>query len=137
MDSTKTLDLLIADYERVRGQIQELNNQSDELKAAIIGIVGSKPEGTLSKSFDNLTVSTTASITRTINDKALCESKERLIASLGRDTFDELFTYKPRLNLSAFRKLKSEQLIELMPIVTAKQGATSLKIKLNEATNDR
>ncbi|UKA12955.1 hypothetical protein [Photobacterium damselae] len=127
MDS-KLLDL-IAKFEAKKQEKESITKEIDAIKLDILGIVGHKREGSETHKIGQLKVVTKGTITRSVNKEKLCELNASLRAKLGGGTIDELFTYKPILNLSAFRKLAPSDQMELSEIITTKDGPATLTIQ--------
>ena len=87
---------------QLKGEKQDIQNQIDECQAALIEIVGIKDEGSQSFHTDRYLVGTTQGITRTLDRTEVLKLADRL----PEDTYKNLFTWKPALDLANYRALR-------------------------------
>lgn len=96
------IDALADRIVQLKGEKQDIQNQIDECQAALIEIVGIKDEGSQSFHTDRYLVGTTQGITRTLNRTEVLKLADRL----PEDTYKNVFTWKPALDLANYRALK-------------------------------
>ena len=87
---------------QLKGEKQDIQNQIDECQAALIEIVGIKDEGSQSFHTDRYLVGTTQGITRTLDRTEVLKLADRL----PEDTYKNVFTWKPALDLANYRALR-------------------------------
>jgi hypothetical protein len=96
------IDALSDRIVQLKGEKQDIQNQIDECQAALIEIVGIKEEGSQSFHTDRYLVGTTQGITRTLDRTEVLKLADRL----PEDTYKNVFTWKPALDLANYRALK-------------------------------
>lgn len=96
------IDALADRIVQLKGEKQDIQNQIDECQAALIEIVGIKDEGSQSFHTDRYLVGTTQGITRTLDRTEVLKLADRL----PEDTYKNVFTWKPALDLANYRALK-------------------------------
>lgn len=96
------IDALADRIVQLKGEKQDIQNQIDECQDALIEIVGIKDEGSQSFHTDRYLVGTTQGITRTLDRTEVLKLADRL----PEDTYKNVFTWKPALDLSNYRALK-------------------------------
>lgn len=96
------IDALADRIVQLKGEKQDIQNQIDECQAALIEIVGIKEEGSQSFHTDRYLVGTTQGITRTLDRTEVLKLADRL----PEDTYKNVFTWKPALDLANYRALK-------------------------------
>jgi hypothetical protein len=96
------IDALSDRIVQLKGEKQDIQNQIDECQAALIEIVGIKDEGSQSFHTDRYLVGTTQGITRTLDRTEVLKLADRL----PEDTYKNVFTWKPALDLANYRALK-------------------------------
>ena len=96
------IDALADRIVQLKGEKQDIQNQIDECQAALIEIVGIKDEGSQSFHTDRYLVGTTQGITRTLDRTEVLKLADRL----PEDTYRNVFTWKPALDLANYRALR-------------------------------
>ena len=96
------IDALADRIVQLKGGKQDIQNQIDECQAALIEIVGIKDEGSQSFHTDRYLVGTTQGITRTLDRTEVLKLADRL----PEDTYKNVFTWKPALDLANYRALR-------------------------------
>ena len=96
------IDALADRIVQLKGEKQDIQNQIDECQAALIEIVGIKDEGSQSFHTDRYLVGTTQGITRTLDRTEVLKLADRL----PEDTYKNVFTWKPALDLANYRALR-------------------------------
>ena len=96
------VDALADRIVQLKGEKQDIQNQIDECQAALIEIVGIKDEGSQSFHTDRYLVGTTQGITRTLDRTEVLKLADRL----PEDTYKNVFTWKPALDLANYRALR-------------------------------
>ena len=96
------IDALADRIVQLKGEKQDIQNQIDECQAALIEIVGIKDEGSQSFHTDRYLVGTTQGIVRTLDRTEVLKLADRL----PEDTYKNVFTWKPALDLANYRALK-------------------------------
>ena len=96
------IDALADRIVQLKGEKQDIQSQIDECQAALIEIVGIKDEGSQSFHTDRYLVGTTQGITRTLDRTEVLKLADRL----PEDTYKNVFTWKPALDLANYRALK-------------------------------
>lgn len=97
------IDALADRIVQLKGEKQDIQNQIDECQAQLIDIVGIKDEGSQSFHTDRYLVGTTQGITRTLDRTEVLKLADRL----PEDTYRNVFTWKPALDLANYRALKN------------------------------
>ena len=97
------IDALADRIVQLKGEKQDIQNQIDECQAALIDIVGIKDEGSQSFHTDRYLVGTTQGFTRTLDRTEVVKLADRL----PPDTYKNVFTWKPSLDLANYRALKN------------------------------
>lgn len=97
------IDSLADRIVQLKGEKQDIQNAIDECQQALIEIVGIKEEGSQSFHTDRYLVGTTQGITRTLDRTEVLKLAERL----PEDTYKNVFTWKPSLDLSNYRALRN------------------------------
>lgn len=95
---------------QLKGEKQDIQNQIDECQEALIEIIGIRDEGSQSFHTERYKVGTTQGITRTLDRTEVVKLADRL----PEDTYKNVFTWKPTLELSNYRSLQ-----ELAPNLAA------------------
>ena len=96
------IDALADRIVQLKGEKQDIQSQIDECQAALIEIVGIKDEGSQSFHTDRYLVGTTQGITRTLDRTEVLKLADRL----PEDTYRNVFTWKPALDLANYRALR-------------------------------
>ena len=96
------IDALADRIVQLKGEKQDIQNQIDECQAALIEIVGIKDEGSQSFHTDRYLVGTTQGIVRTLDRTEVLKLADRL----PEDTYKNVFTWKPALDLANYRALR-------------------------------
>ena len=96
------IDALADRIVQLKGEKQDIQNQIDACQADLIEIVGIKDEGSQSFHTDRYLVGTTQGITRTLDRTEVLKLADRL----PEDTYKNVFTWKPALDLANYRALK-------------------------------
>jgi hypothetical protein len=96
------IDALADRIVQLKGEKQDIQNKIDECQAALIDIVGIKDEGSQSFHTERYLVGTTQNITRTLDRTEVLKLADRL----PEDTYKNVFTWKPALDLANYRALK-------------------------------
>jgi len=108
---------------------REIQKQIDALKEKMIETVGIKDEGSQSFHTESYVVTTTQGFTRSVD----AHEARRLLDVVGEQVHDNVFDYKPFLNLRNYRALK-----ELNPdlcsyidqAITTKPSKPSVKVEV-------
>lgn len=96
------IDALADRIVQLKGEKQDIQNEIDKCQEALIEIVGIKDEGSQSFHTDRYLVGTTQGITRTLDRTEVLKLADRL----PEDTYKNVFTWKPALDLANYRALK-------------------------------
>lgn len=96
------IDALADRIVQLKGEKQDIQNQIDECQNELIEIVGIKDEGSQSFHTDRYLIGTTQGITRTLDRTEVLKLADRL----PEDTYKNVFTWKPALDLANYRALK-------------------------------
>ena len=96
------IDALADRIVQLKGEKLDIQSQIDECQAALIEIVGIKDEGSQSFHTDRYLVGTTQGITRTLDRTEVLKLADRLPV----DTYKNVFTWKPALDLANYRALR-------------------------------
>ena len=96
------IDALADRIVQLKGEKQDIQNKIDECQEALIEIVGIKDEGSQSFHTERYLVGTTQNITRTLDRTEVLKLADRL----PEDTYKNVFTWKPALDLANYRALK-------------------------------
>lgn len=96
------IDALADRIVQLKGEKQDIQNEIDKCQADLIEIVGIKDEGSQSFHTDRYLVGTTQGITRTLDRTEVLKLADRL----PEDTYKNVFTWKPALDLANYRALK-------------------------------
>jgi hypothetical protein len=104
------IDALADRIVQLKGEKQDIQNQIDECQEALIEIIGIRDEGSQSFHTERYKVGTTQGITRTLDRTEVLKLADRL----PEDTYKNVFTWKPTLELSNYRSLQ-----ELAPNLAA------------------
>lgn len=111
---------------RVVSQIKDLSNQKLCLEAELADLVGSKEEGSMSGSFGDYRVVTTARLNRSlVKNVGVCD----VAKVIGDEAAAKLFKVRHELVVSEYRKLTPQQRYGLAPLITAKPSKLSVKVE--------
>jgi len=122
------IDALSDRIVQLKGEKQDIQNQIDECQAALIEIVGIKEEGSQSFHTDRYLVGTTQGITRTLDRTEVLKLADRL----PEDTYSNVFTWKPALDLANYRALKdmAPNLASMVDdAITSKPSKAAVKVE--------
>jgi hypothetical protein len=122
------IDSLADRIVQLKGEKQDIQNQIDECQAALIEIVGIKEEGSQSFHTDRYLVGTTQGITRTLDRTEVLKLADRL----PEDTYSNVFTWKPALDLANYRALKdmAPNLASMVDdAITSKPSKAAVKVE--------
>jgi len=113
----------------LQSQQKEIQREIDTLKEKMIETVGIKDEGSQSFHTEQYLITTTQGFTRSVD----AQEARRLLDVVGEQVHDNVFDYKPSLNLRNYRALK-----ELNPdlcsyidqAITTKPNKPSVKVEV-------
>ena len=116
--------------EKEREILKAQTARVSELESQLVALVGVKDEGSFSVALDDFKVTTTGRVTRSV-EPGCFDIRDRI----GKDLFDRLFTFKPSLNVKAFKALREANPVAYRvacEVVTSKPAKPGIKVLRTE-----